>query len=357
MPPNIFTYATSELSQDAFICWLVACAFDDEDSLRKCGTEFIRRLWNHGRGTTSGNTCTITDVTEPERQYGDSNIDVYFEARVDGALVGFAIEDKINSEMRGNQLPRQRDEIESDERLKDKRLIYYKTGYVFEDERGKAKDAGFVVFDAEDMLDFLNGGSAQKDHEILRQYREHLVTQVEERNALFKKLDMTHAFVQSKCMRMLRDRLVTNMNCWADFLNETMRDPDAQDRVTRGQNKGGSGPWTQYWFSKHLFWRLDDGHKDYKLLRLMVWSPEAENVFGDCWNTDIWHHWIETFSLLQEEIQLPAVNFIRRMRQGDGLVNEGTVGAIDINNAFDGDFENTLDKIVELHCAFLQRIS
>ena len=75
MPPNIFTYATSELSQDAFICWLVACAQDDEDSLRECGTEFIRRLWNHGRGTTSAKTCTITDVIEPERQHGKSKFE------------------------------------------------------------------------------------------------------------------------------------------------------------------------------------------------------------------------------------------------------------------------------------------
>lgn len=352
MPPNIFTYATSELSQDAFICWLVACARDDEDSLRKCGTEFIRRLWNHGRGTTSGKTCTITDVTEPQRQWGESKIDVYFDARVDGALVGFAIEDKINSEMHGDQLSRQKDEIESDERL-DHKLIYYKTGYVFEDERQEAEKAGFVVFDAQNMLDFLNGGSAQKDHEILRQYREHLATQVGERNALLRNLDMTHDFVQSEFMRMLRDRLVENMDWWAGFLNETMRDPDTQDRVTRGKNKGAGGPWTQYWFSKHLFWRLDA----YQPLRLRVWSPEAENVFGDCWGRDAWRRWIGTFSMLQNEIQLSAVNFNRRMRQGDELVNEGTVGAIDINNAFDRDFEQVLDKIVELHCAFLQRIS
>ena len=296
-------------------------------------------------------------MIEPERQHGKSKIDVYFEAKVDGALVGFAIEDKINSEMHDDQLPRQKDAIGSDKRLDCKRLIYYKTGYVFEDEREKAKDAGFVVFDTQDMLDFLNGGPDQEDQEILRQYREHLANQVKERNELLQNLDMTRAFVQSEFMRMLRNRLVENMDCWAGFLNETMRDPDTQDRVKRGKNRGASGPWTQYWFSKHLFWRLDDGHKDYKLLRLRVWSQEAENVLGDCWGTDVWRRWIKTFSLLQKEIQLPEVNFNRRMRQGDGLVNEGTVGAIDIKNAFDGDFEKTLDKIVELHCAFLQRIS
>ena len=353
MPPNIFTYATSELSQDAFICWLVACAFDDEDSLRKCGTEFIRRLWNHGRGTTSGNTCAITDVTEPQRQHGKSKIDVYFEARVDETLVGFAIEDKINSEMGDDQLPGQRVEIQSYGHLDDKRLIYYKTGYVFEDERKKANDAGFVVFDAQDMLKFLNGGSAQNVHEILRQYREHLATQVRDINDLFQNSDMTYASVQSKCMSMLRDRLVKSMDCWAGFLNETMRLPDDKHHVTRGQNMGTKGPWTQYWFSNHLFWRLDA----YQPLRLMVSPPKTTEALGDRWNKDVWDRWIEAFSLAQEEIQLPAADFNKVMHKGGKPVNEGTVGAIDIKTALESDLEITLDKIVKLHSAFLQRIN
>jgi hypothetical protein len=34
MKPNIFKYATSELSQDAFICWLLAWAKDENKSLQ-----------------------------------------------------------------------------------------------------------------------------------------------------------------------------------------------------------------------------------------------------------------------------------------------------------------------------------
>lgn len=353
MAPNIFTYATSELSQDAFICWLVACARDDGDSLRKCGTEFIRTLWNHGRGTTSGKTCSITDVFEPQRQRGKSKIDVYFEARVDGDLVGFAIEDKTNTQMHGEQLPRQKGEIDDDKRLDDNRLIYYKTGYVFEDERQEAEKAGFAVFAAQDMLDFLNSVPAQVDREILRQYREYLTTLVDYRKLKVTELDMTHDFVQSEFMRMLRNRLVENMGCWVGFLNETTRHPEDQHRVTRDQNKRGGGPWTQYWFCNHLFWRLDADQR----LRLRVWTSEAAIALGDGWDTDVWGRWIETFSLVQKEIQLPAMNFNWLMHRGDGLVDEGTVGAIDIKNAFGGNLETTLDKIIELHCAFLQRIT
>ena len=38
--PNIFRYATKELSQDAVICWLIEWAYHDDpeyEQLRKCG--------------------------------------------------------------------------------------------------------------------------------------------------------------------------------------------------------------------------------------------------------------------------------------------------------------------------------
>ena len=353
MPPNIFTYATSELSQDAFICWLVACARDDEDSLRKCGTEFIRTLWNQGRGTTSDSPSSITDVTEPQRQHGNSKIDVYFEVKVDGVLVGFGIEDKINTEMHSDQLPRQKDQIENDKRLDCNRLIYFKTGYVFDNERQEAIDDGYIVFDSQDMLDFLNGVSTQESHEILRQYREYLTTLVNDRKSEIMNWNMDYDFVQFEFMNRLRNRLAENMDSWECFLNETMRYPEDQHRVTRDYNRRGSGPWTQYWFSKHLGWRLDANYP----LRLRVWSPEAANAFGDHWNTVVWDRWIKAFSLAQEEIQLPAAEFNRVMHKSEKLVNEGTVGAIDIKTVLESDSEKILDKIVKLHCAFLQRIS
>ena len=39
--PNIFSYATKELSQDAMICWLVACVHHKDSALRECGRAFV----------------------------------------------------------------------------------------------------------------------------------------------------------------------------------------------------------------------------------------------------------------------------------------------------------------------------
>ena len=52
--PNIFKYATKELSQDAVICWLVACAAEATGDLQKCGLEFVRTLFRAGKSDRTG---------------------------------------------------------------------------------------------------------------------------------------------------------------------------------------------------------------------------------------------------------------------------------------------------------------
>jgi len=51
-PPNLFNFATSELSQDAFICWL-ACRADpayqaNDKALHATATAFLNRLLEIG---------------------------------------------------------------------------------------------------------------------------------------------------------------------------------------------------------------------------------------------------------------------------------------------------------------------
>ncbi len=53
--PNLFCYATKELSQDAMICWLIAWAgckegaSSEDEKLRRCGRRFVNALLNHKR--------------------------------------------------------------------------------------------------------------------------------------------------------------------------------------------------------------------------------------------------------------------------------------------------------------------
>ena len=53
--PNIFSYATKELSQDAVICWLIACSDQDTDAeLRQLGKSFLRSLFSKHSDSPGG---------------------------------------------------------------------------------------------------------------------------------------------------------------------------------------------------------------------------------------------------------------------------------------------------------------
>lgn len=62
--PNLFNYATKELSQDAIICWLIECAStqaenESEQELRKVGHAFVDALLTkHGVVLTGSVRCT-----------------------------------------------------------------------------------------------------------------------------------------------------------------------------------------------------------------------------------------------------------------------------------------------------------
>ncbi len=346
--PNIFKYATKELSQDAVICWLVACAKDAEEPHRERGMAFIRRLWTHYDYATNGSgdrRCTIIAIKGPQPQH--QKIDVYFQARVNGKTVSFIIEDKTDGKIDSAQLRRYRDQIPGN-----KCLICYKTGYVFDDDRQEAEQACFGVFNAEDMLAFLNAVSVQDDHEILRQYRAHLTDVVNERTTALENWDLAYDFVQYEFMSKLRDRIVEHRGRWVGFLPSGMQS-DWPDSVGRGKNLGG-GPWTQYWFCRHLFWRLDDDHR----LRLMVSTQEASELGG--WNEEVWNRWYEMFLSLGNDIEVPAEAPQRRWRRGDKFVKEGVVGAINLGAALSANadgLEATLEKVVRLHCAFIKQIA
>ncbi len=64
--PNIFKFATKELSQDALICWLVACAKESEGELRECGLAFVQSLFDSGDRTYDYDRKIVTKEGTPE---------------------------------------------------------------------------------------------------------------------------------------------------------------------------------------------------------------------------------------------------------------------------------------------------
>ena len=173
--PNIFKYATSELSQDAFICWLVewgsmdanALSCNEHKELADCGRAFVEALLRAGESELGGvnvldlngepapyeGACKVDKVHKPKTQY--KNIDVYFQAEVDGKRITFVIEDKTDSREHSGQLDRYRKIVENDDEMEDYfKPIYFKRGYIYPDEKKKIGKSKYYIFDLDDLSSF-----------------------------------------------------------------------------------------------------------------------------------------------------------------------------------------------------------
>lgn len=164
--PNLFSYATSELSQDAFICWLLAWASPEykevDNDLHQCGIEFIRALFTEHEKTPP------TDITEIKIKKQYKNIDVLCIVNGTYAIL---IEDKVGTKHHSNQLARYYKELEKEGFSKEKIIpIYYKT----EDQSNydHVKNNQYKTFLRRNILDVLNTYKGM--NHILVDYRDRL---------------------------------------------------------------------------------------------------------------------------------------------------------------------------------------
>lgn len=108
------------------------------------------------------------------------------------------------------------DHLEEDEIL----LVYFKTGFVYPDERALAKKAGFTVFDLDDLQQFLCRDPMEKDHEILRQYRDRVQRIAAERERALQDWDWSQGFVQFDFMSRLRKVLAERRREWSTLTGD-----------------------------------------------------------------------------------------------------------------------------------------
>ena len=145
--PNLFAYATSELSQDAFLAWFIEWAdqsYDNVDSnLHSCAVKFVKKLIDKGDGYS-------IDKIEVGRQW--NHVDVW--AKVNDQLF-VAIEDKTNTSEHSNQLERYKEMIEEDDKLKglEPVLVYFKM--TEQSNFSVVEKADYRVFSRKDMIPIL----------------------------------------------------------------------------------------------------------------------------------------------------------------------------------------------------------
>lgn len=168
---NLFYYATSELSQDAFLCWLASYALEDtesDDALRSCAREMLELFVPE----LKGRPFTLKDV---ERQVG--HIDVLLTAELAGTTYKIIVEDKTYTREHSEQLMRYKGEIQ-------KRFpdcipcgVYYKTG--FQSDLSAVREAKYQYVSLGMMLELLRPYVDKTDSQIFRNYYEYWRTYLE----------------------------------------------------------------------------------------------------------------------------------------------------------------------------------
>ena len=176
--PNIFDFATSELSQDAMIAWLISWAdpkFSKEDrSLNQVAQSLLKHLLGQP------DNFEIVSV-EVGRQW--KNIDVWAEVNDDLFLI---VEDKTNTCLHGNQLERYR--ASANEYYKSQREVvcsYVKSGNDSLKTTNQLRNNGFVVLERKDILDCLT--QYRGENAIARQFISYLCVLEDETNSFMHK--------------------------------------------------------------------------------------------------------------------------------------------------------------------------
>ena len=162
--PNLFDYATSELSQDAFFIWLFRYAdpqFQDDFELHRTAQKFV--------------SLFLDDYSSPIKEIKVwkqwANIDITVE--VNGA-VGIIIEDKVGAHLHGDQLRRYREAAEKwakDEHLR-LGFFYLNTENPNTDDRENIKKEQYKMIKRSELLRILNGYSGANP--ILCDFRDKL---------------------------------------------------------------------------------------------------------------------------------------------------------------------------------------
>lgn len=180
MKPNIFRFATKELSQDGFFTWLLHWADSNcnshDPALSETAKDFVRLLL---RQTSNFEIKKI----EAGRQW--NNIDIWAEINDEYFL---AIEDKTNSGEHSEQLERYK-QIAS-EHYKDKNFklvfVYLKTGNESCATLNNIIEKGYSVVDRKTVLSIL--GKRQVNNAIFNDFTEYL-TAIENQTNSFTKYE------------------------------------------------------------------------------------------------------------------------------------------------------------------------
>lgn len=161
---NLFYYATSELSQDAFLCWLFSYALKGstkDESIKACAIDFLRHF---DSDLSKEKNVFLTHI--PEKQV--DNIDILLTVNDKYKVI---IEDKTYTRDHDNQLAKYREKIKNDYPEYKVIGVFYKIG--FQSDLTSIEESEYQYIGLNDISEILNNHS-DISNDIFIDYRDHI---------------------------------------------------------------------------------------------------------------------------------------------------------------------------------------
>jgi hypothetical protein len=170
--PNIFNYATSELTQDAFITWLLHWANPkyktENEQLPSLGISFLASL------LACQDIEINEDITNLHIKQQFHKIDVFVTFKIQDTSYGIIIEDKVHTSDHSNQLERYKTKVTELKACDVLVPIYFKTGYQV--NLSRIKEKGYHYYSIKDFLKLIPQEKiAHINNDVLTQFYSYLL--------------------------------------------------------------------------------------------------------------------------------------------------------------------------------------
>lgn len=232
---NLFNYATKELSQDAFLRWLIEnYQCENEDVRAQC-----RKLLSTFCGIEHLDPEKISELNTYAQW---KKVDVFVNLKYEKKIYCIAIEDKVFSEEH-NQLENYNKRLTGHiEWLKSQnkcaeieiKKIYFKPAKLSEEEKNRVQNGGWNIFDINEILKIFDADSISTN-EILNDYRAHLK-------------DVQRAF--KTVQKPTRNSDNIDFLSWAAYFNNSIVPQLSQNGYQVEVKKAGQYPYVCFWAYK-----------------------------------------------------------------------------------------------------------
>lgn len=204
---NLFNYATSELSQDAFICWLMSHAKVGNQNINpeitKCALDFIHAI---------PQLNNAKNISEIQRQYSVRNVRIDILLTIDNYKV--IIEDKIDKAATDFQIQSQKDALA--EKFPSSQIIcvFYKTV-----EQWYTPKVADKIFYSSDLLSIFGKYKRTINSDIFSDYVEYLENFEYEKN-LYITLPINEWWSMPYIgfFKYLTNSAIVPQNSWWDYV-------------------------------------------------------------------------------------------------------------------------------------------